>query len=129
ILLPFLLFFVNIFAQNDSLATSLNDSLSSVVESSEEDILDEIVIEFKRKIALKQNGGKYEVNLENTNFNQFADTWEGMKNIPLLQTNDNQPLKINGKTAIVEINGIRTELNGADLENYLKSLNPDTVKK
>lgn len=129
ILLSFLLFFVNIFAQNDSLAKSSNDSLSSVVENSEEDILDEIIIEFKRKIELKQKGGKYEVNLENTNFNQFADTWEGMKNIPLLQTSDNQALKINGKTAIVEIDGIRTELNGEDLENYLRSLNPDTVSK
>src|SRR5690606_11719906 len=60
---------------------------------------------------------------------QFADTWEGLKNIPLLQTFDNQSLKINGKTAIVEIDGIRTELNGEDLENYLRSLNPDTVSK
>src|SRR5690606_7465647 len=84
---------------------------------------------FKRKIQLKQRAGKYEVNLEGTNFNQFADTWEGLKNIPLLQTFDNQSLKINGKTAIVEIDGIRTELNGEDLENYLRSLNPDTVSK
>lgn len=129
ILILFLLFFVNVFSQNDSIVKSVNDSLSSVVENLEEDILDEIIIEFKRKIALKQKGGKYEVNLENTNFNQFTDTWEGMKNIPLLQTNDNQALKINGKVAIVEIDGIRTELNGEDLENYLRSLNPDTVSK
>ncbi|PJR03565.1 outer membrane beta-barrel protein [Avrilella dinanensis] len=129
ILLPFLLFFVNIFAQNNSITKTEKDSLSTAVENLEEDILEELVIEFKRKIQLKQRAGKYEVNLEGTNFNQFADTWEGLKNIPLLQTFDNQSLKINGKTAIVEIDGIRTELNGEDLENYLRSLNPDTVSK
>lgn len=129
ILVPFLFFFVNAFSQNDSIVKPLNDRLPSVVENTEIDTLDEIIIEFKRKIQLKQQGGKYEVNLENTNFSQFADTWEGMKNVPLLQTFDNQSLKINGKTAIVEIDGIRTELSGEQLENYLRSLSPDTVSK
>ena len=109
-----------------------SDSISNTTIDENEiadEILDEIVVEFKRQIQLKQNGSKYEINLEGTNFKQFPDTWEGMKNLPLLQTRDREPLKINGKTAIIEIDGIRTELSGEQLENYLRSLNPENLKK
>jgi len=112
------------FSQNDTIKAVDALPMTEDIES-----MQEMVIEFKRKIQLKQKAGKYEIELEGTNFKQFADTWEGMKNIPLLQTSDNEALKINGKTAIVEINGIRTELSAADLENYIRSLNPETVKK
>ncbi len=122
-----------VFAQNDTIAKTTTDSIGTHINDWEEnefdESLEEIVIEFKRKIQLKQKGGKYEVNLENTNFNKFTDTWEGLKNIPMLQTTDGQELKIKGKTAIVEIDGVRTELSGEELESYLRSLNPDTVSK
>ncbi len=122
-----------VFAQNDTIAKTASDSIVTQIDDWQENELDEsleeIVIEFKRKIQLKQKGGKYEVNLENTNFNKFADTWEGLKNIPMLQTTDGNELKIKGKTAIVEIDGVRTELSSEELESYLRSLNPDTVSK
>lgn len=113
------------FSQNESINEVVNDTL--IIK--DETLLTDLVIEFKRKINLKQKNGKYEVGLEGTNFNRFSDAWEGLKNIPLLQVVDNQPLKINGKIAIVEIDGIRTELSGGDLENYLRSLNSDVIKK
>jgi len=121
------------FAQNDSLILINKDTLKSMDENTidyfEETFLNDLVIEFKRKIKLKQKAGKYEVALEGTNFSRFSNAWEGLKNIPLLQVVDNQPLKIINKITIVEIDGIRTELSGYDLESYLRSLNSDVVKR
>ena len=133
IIIPlFILSTLNTFGQNDSSKNVANDSINRTnINKTEiaDEVLDEIVVDFKRQIQLKQNGSKYEINLEGTNFKQFPDTWEGMKSLPLLQTKDREPLKINGKTAIVEIDGIRTELNGEQLENYLRSLNPENLTK
>lgn len=131
ILSSFLLLTTAVFSQNDSITRISNDSINSLTDSTnyfDESSLDELTIEFRRKIKLKQNGGKYEVQLEGTNFNRFSDVWEGMKNIPMLRVIDNQELSINGKTPIVEIDGIRTELSGEQLESYLRSLGSDTVK-
>src|SRR5690606_26782835 len=133
IIIPlFILSTLNTFGQNDSSKNVANDSINRTnINKTEiaDEVLDEIIVDFKRQIQLKQNGSKYEINLEGTNFKQFPDTWEGMKSLPLLQTKDREPLKINGKTAIIEIDGIRTELSGEQHENYLRSLNPRSEER
>nr|WP_297309985.1 hypothetical protein [uncultured Flavobacterium sp.] len=132
IIIPLFIFSsLHTFGQNNPSKVPSDSISNTTIDENEiaDEILDEIVVKFKRQIQLKQNGSKYEINLEGTNFKQFPDTWEGMKSLPLLQTRDREPLKINGKTAIIEIDGIRTELSGEQLENYLRSLNPENLKK
>lgn len=47
----------------------------------------------------------------------------------MLKIIDNKELKVFNKIAIVEINGVQTQMTGSDLESYLKSLDPKTIKK
>ena len=47
----------------------------------------------------------------------------------MLKIIDGKDLKIFNKIAIVEINGIQTQMTGNDLESYLKSLDPKNLKK
>ena len=89
--------------------------------------LDEIVISAKPRIKLRKKGGKYIVSVKNTTFVNSDNVFEGLKQVPLLNINDNT-LKVNNKNAIVEINGIKTQMTGSDLQDYLKSLDPKTIK-
>ncbi len=47
----------------------------------------------------------------------------------MLKIIDGKDLKIFNKIAIIEINGIQTQMTGNDLESYLKSLDPKNLKK
>lgn len=89
--------------------------------------LDEVVITAKPRIRLKKKGGKYIVAVKNTTFTNSDNVFEGLKQVPLLNISDNA-LKVNNKNAIIEINGIKTQMTGADLQDYLKSLDPNTIK-
>lgn len=112
-----LLFFCqSILAQNDSLN-------SKVVK------LKEVVVLTNRSLKTEQKNGKYEVYVNGTSFQGTQNTWEGLKQIPMLRVNEGSGLKVNNKTAIIEINGVQTQMTGSDLENYLKSLDPKSIKK
>lgn len=87
----------------------------------------EVVIQSKMNV--RQKDGKFEVSVAGTNFQKMPDSWEGLKLVPMLRATDGQPLKVNNKTATVEINGIRTQMDAGSLESYLKSLDPKSIKK
>lgn len=87
-----------------------------------------VVVNARYSMKLKQENGKLKVNVANTFFENAANAWEGMKKVPLLEISDSRGLKIFNKTAIVEINGIRTRMNSQQLQDYLKSLPPDAIK-
>lgn len=121
-------------AQNDSIP-AVSKQTSDLLTTNEEDTkdtaeeLNTIIIDFQRSIKLTQKASKYEVDLQGTNFKDFPTTWDGLKNIPLLHVQDNEALKINHKSAIVEINGIRTEMSSSELETFLKNMDPADLKK
>jgi hypothetical protein len=92
-------------------------------------ILKEVILISESKIKLKQDKGKYIANVINTDFQRTQNTWEGLKLIPMLRVNDNEGLKVKFKNAIVEINGNQIQLSGFELESYLKSLDPKTIKR
>ncbi len=92
-------------------------------------ILKEIVLIADSKIKIRQENGKYIANVNNTNFQETQNTWEGLKLIPMLRINDNESIKVKFKNAIVEVNGNQLQLSGFELENYLKTIDPKTIKR
>lgn len=118
--------------QNENISIKTDTSVVNVpltIMTESEENLDAVIIKVSTKMQVNRNHGKLEVNVKNTDFEQTQNVWEGMKKTPLLQVNDDQGVKIFGKDAIVEINGIKTRMSGEQLENYLKSLDPGSVKK
>lgn len=91
--------------------------------------IQEVVVKSDATLKLHQKNGKYEVFVAGTNFQNMPNTWEGLKQVPMLRAMDGTGLKVNNKAAIILINGIQTQMTGTDLENYLKSLDPKTIKK
>ncbi|SDD87577.1 outer membrane beta-barrel protein [Riemerella columbipharyngis] len=78
---------------------------------------------------VRKKEGKYEVVVSNTNFQKTQNAWEGMKLVPMLDINKDGEMSIFNKAAIVEINGMQSELRGKDLKNFLESLDPKSIKK
>ncbi len=91
--------------------------------------MNEIVINPDSKIKIRQENGKYIANVINTDFQETQNTWEGLKLIPMLRINDSEIIKVKFKSAIVEVNGNQIQLGGFELENYLKSIDPKTIKR
>lgn len=93
------------------------------------EILDEVILEFKPKMHLQRHDGKLEVRVKNTLFEESLNVWEGMKQVPMMQIKDDNGVQIFGKNALVEVNGIRMQMTGEELETYLKSLDSGSVEK
>ncbi|MDO4727505.1 MAG: outer membrane beta-barrel protein [Bacteroidota bacterium] len=115
VLLILILFQINI-------VLAQNDSIPFVV-------IDSIQIQMDTSLKLTPIDGKYEVYTKGTLFEEAENVWEGLKQVPMLKVSDEQQVKVMNKTAMVEINGIETQMSGADLEEYLKSLDPSTIRK
>lgn len=107
-----------------SQAFSQNDTLKKKITT-----LEEVKVTTNSSLKLKQKNGKHEVYVVGTSFQNTQNTWEGLKLIPMLRASESGGLKVNNKTAIVEINGVQSQMSGTDLESYLKSLDPKTIKK
>lgn len=91
--------------------------------------LGEVVIKTKSAMRIKQEKGKLKVAVAGTNFDESINAWEGLKKTPLLDVGDGKDVKIMGKKAMVEINGIETMMEADQLEDYLKSLDPQSIKE
>lgn len=89
--------------------------------------LDEIVLTSKGIIRLEKKKGVFVAHVENTTFNNSANVWDGLKQVPMLQAND-KGLKVNNKSALLEINDMQLQMTGEELQNYLESLGPNAVK-
>lgn len=115
----------NVWVKGDTSALTL----PLVVLQPTTETLDAVIIKSKPKMRLTRQQGKLTVHVKNTNFEETRNVWEGLKKVPMLRVNDQESVEILGKSAIVEINGIRTKMSGSTLENYLKSLDPEAVEK
>lgn len=91
--------------------------------------LDEVVVEAVASMRVRRENGKLEVNVANTRFEQAANAWEGLKQVPMLEVSDSRGIRVFNKSALVEINGVRTRMSAAQLQSYLKSLDPGSIKK
>ncbi len=111
----------------DDVVKNISNSINLGVIVLSTSSLDEIIVTAKPTIKLKKKGGKYIVSVRNTTFTSSDNVFEGLKQVPLLNISENS-LKVNNKNAIIEINGIKTQMTGADLQDYLKSLDPKTIK-
>lgn len=90
--------------------------------------LDEMVITADTGINLRMRKGKFVANVQNTTFQNSNNVLDGLKKIPLISVDDNA-VKVINKNAIIEINGVKTQMTGEDLSSYLESLEPETVKE
>lgn len=94
-----------------------------------EKAIQEVVIKTEKNVKIVKKEGKYEVSVVGKDFQDTQSVWEGMKQIPLLNISDGSPIKVQGKVAIVEVNGIQMQMDGPYLESYLKTLDPKSIKK
>ncbi|WP_374096353.1 outer membrane beta-barrel protein [Riemerella anatipestifer] len=101
----------------------------SKVTNKKEKTIEEVVIQSSRSPKIVKKEGKYEVSVVGKDFQDTPSVWEGMKQIPLLSISEGAPIKVQGKVAIVEVNGIQLQMDSADLESYLKTLDPKNIKK
>ncbi len=91
--------------------------------------LNEVLLVGKKEIRLKPKKGTYEVNVKGTIFEEQENAWEGLKIIPLLRVNDQEPIKINGKGTTLFINGIESNFSASQLEDFLRSTDAKTIEK
>ena len=106
---------------------SHTDDLGAILLTSDQ-LLKEVSVVAKPTLSPKTKEGKHTVNVVGTSFATTENVWEGLKQVPMLTTT-NRELKVFNKNAIIEIDGIQTQMNGEDLQDYLASLSPDAIKR
>lgn len=107
----------------------LTTGLAFGQSNQKENAIEEVVIKTEKNAKIVKKEGKYEVSVVGKYFQDTPSVWEGMKQIPLLSISEGSPIKVQGKVAILEVNGIQMQMDGADLESYLKTLDPKSIKK
>lgn len=95
----------------------------------QEKSIEEVIITSHKSPKIVKKDGKYEVSVVGKDFQETPSVWEGMKQIPLLSISEGSAIKVQGKVAIVEVNGIQLQMSGEDLESYLKTLDPKSIRK
>lgn len=91
--------------------------------------IDEVVITSARSPKVVKKDGKYEISVVGKDFQDTPSVWEGMKQLPMLNISDGGAIKVQGRVAILEINGIQMQMSGTELESYLQSLDPKSIRK
>lgn len=91
--------------------------------------IDEVVITSTRSPKVVKKDGKYEISVVGKDFQDTPSVWEGMKQIPMLNISEGEAIKVQGRVAILEINGVQMQMSGTELENYLQSLDPKSIRK
>ena len=124
------------FAQSDSTRYDENevDTTSFYYQFGSD--LDAITIRAKAELGISDTSnlkvskiqGKYIISVENTHFQTMPNAWEGLKQIPLLKVSDGKTLEVQQKQVLVEINGVQLQLQGDEVENYLKSLDSKSIE-
>lgn len=107
----------------------LTGTLAFGQSNQKEKTIEEVVIKSEKATKIVKKEGKYEVSVVGKDFQDTPSVWEGMKQIPLLSISDGAPIKVQGKVAILEVNGIQMQMDAADLESYLKTLDPKSIRK
>lgn len=92
-------------------------------------VLKEVTIFAEGKVKLLREHGKYVVHVSNTDFQKAVNLWEGLKMMPLLKINEGESVKVNNKSAIIEINGIQLQMGKVEAESYLKSIDAKSIKR
>ena len=89
--------------------------------------LKEIVVSANRPL-IQRKADRFVVNVANSSLSINDNVWDVLKQVPLVNADDNGALSIISKQgAIVYINGRKTNLSGPALYNYLKSLPSSTL--
>ena len=91
--------------------------------------IDEVVITSTRSPKVVKKDGKYEISVVGKDFQDTPSVWEGMKQIPMLNISEGEAIKVQGRVAILEVNGVQMQMSGAELESYLQSLDPKSIRK
>ncbi len=89
----------------------------------------EVQLKNDRLPKMQVEKGKYVFALGGTSFQDQTDIWEGFKVIPLLNVRDQEGISVFNKKVQIEINGVLIPMAPDELENYLRSLDPDLVRK
>lgn len=80
------------------------------------------------KPLIQRKTDRFVVNVANSSLSINDNVWDVLKQVPLVNADDNGALSIVSKQgAIVYINGRKTNLSGPSLYNYLKSLPSSTL--
>ncbi|MDO5615430.1 MAG: outer membrane beta-barrel protein [Cruoricaptor ignavus] len=88
-----------------------------------------VIITSARSPKVVKKDGKYEISVTGKDFQDTPSVWEGMKQIPMLNISEGEAIKVQGRTAILEVNGVQMQMSGGELEDYLQSLDPKSIRK
>lgn len=89
--------------------------------------LKEVTISSSRPL-IQRKSDRFVVNVSNSSLSINNNVWDVLKQVPLVNADDNGSLSISSKQgAIVYINGRKSNLSGQALFNYLKSLPSTTL--
>ena len=89
--------------------------------------LDEVVIKSTKKLVTFKKG-KFIVDTNNEVLKSLPNTWEALKNSPVVVTDENGGISLGSKTATVYINNKELLLSGEELKTYLENLGVDEIQ-
>jgi hypothetical protein len=115
-----------LYSQNINLTQSLDLGTITVKYTSRQ--LEEVIITEQKKL-IERKGDRLILNVENSMFTTGTSAIEILKNVPKIDPSS-ETLKIIGKSnVLVMVNDRLLNLEGRDLENYLKTLRSENIAK
>lgn len=117
---------------NFNLSNSINNKLklSNIVLQEQKSLeLEEIVLTFKKE-NVEINANKTTIRVKGNDILENNSSYEALTKIPgVLNSPGGGGLSINGRGVTIYIDGIRSSLNGEDLNSYLQSLPANSIEK
>lgn len=120
--------FIGYQTKEERVELAAQNSPLSIVLSSDEKVLDEVLITSYRK-ALKVTPGKATLNIEQSNLAQTQSAYDVLKTLPGVTMSQNGEIKIKGKSGVtVLIDGQPTQLSDEQLKTILKGTPGSTLQ-
>ncbi|MHA6696482.1 outer membrane beta-barrel protein [Chryseobacterium sp. A321] len=90
--------------------------------------IEEVKLTKSRVVQITQKEDRYSVEVSGTDFQDQSNSWEALKTISILRVEDNEGVYLFNKTILLEINGVLMQMSSADIEDYLKNIDPKDIK-
>lgn len=109
----------------DSIITIRNKSV--VLSLQKINRLDEVVVTSTKKLITMKKG-QFVVDTDHELLRDLPNTWEAIKNSPMVIADESGVLRLGSKIATLYINNKELLLSGEELKNYLENITVDDIK-
>lgn len=89
--------------------------------------LEEVVIKSTKKLVTLKKG-KFIIDTNNEVLKSLPNTWEALKNSPIVVADENGSISLGSKSATIYINNKEVLLSGEELKTYLENISVDEIK-